>query len=122
MRDPIPTIHLLILQRLIVNLLRQRRVVHPGVGLDVGVLVEHGAIGEELVLHHRRVVAQLLSVELQHDVVRVLAQSRFDVLLFDGGDEIGALHFDPDILDAIDGAVGVDSFDVDEEAGGRDDG
>ena len=99
------------------NLLRQLAVIHLREGLDVGVLMENGAIRKHIVLHHRRVVAQLLSVELQHDVVRVLATSRIDVLLLDSRNEIGALHFNADIsrvvfLISIVSANEVSAYDV----------
>ena len=100
------------------NLLRQLAVIYLRKGFDVGVLMEDGAIRKQIVLHHRCIVTQLLSIELQHNVIRILATSRIDILLLDSRNEIGALHFNTDILQTINRSIRVDALDVDEEAGG----
>ena len=108
----------LVLQSFLVDHASQLAVVHLREGRDVRVLVENRAVLVKIVLHHRRVVQQLVAVVLEHNVVRELAQARIDVLLLDSRNQIGPLYSDLDILQTVDCPVGVDAFNMDIERRG----
>ena len=93
----------------------QFAVVHLREGSDVRVLVENRAVLVKIVLHHRRVVQQLVAVVLENNVIRELAQTRVDVLLLDSSNQIGPLYSDLDIPQTIDCTIRVDAFNMDIE-------
>lgn len=102
------------------NQLSQFSVVHFRKGIDVGVLVENGAVFTKIIFHHGCVVQQLITIVLQHDIVRMFAESGVDVLLLHHCDQIRSLDVDPDILYAIDCSIRVDAFNMDIKGLGSD--